>query len=179
VIPRTAPLLLASYFLLSPALAVQFRNDYLKFELPSGWTCQLEQTEFVCEPPHAAGQPVNAIMILAAKFMGTGDTLGDYKRHLEGRAAQLGPKAMLKPPAFVVIQDILWVDATLAGSEVTTYDTRYLATARDEIAILFTFSAHRSVYDQLLGAAVQAVYTLQILDDWKLNKPADNAPPTR
>jgi hypothetical protein len=161
--------LLASLGVLSPALAVQFRSDYLKFELPSGWTCNLEETEFVCEPPHAAGEPVGAIMILTAKFVGAEDTLADFKRHLEQRAAQLGTKAALKPPTAVLIQDILWVDATLAGSEAPSYNTRYLATARNGIAILFTFSAHRSIYEKLVGAAVQAVYTLQIVDDWRQN----------
>jgi hypothetical protein len=108
-------------------------------------------------------------MILTAKFVGAEDTLGDFKRHLEQRAAQLGPKAVRKPPTVVLIQDILWVDATLAGSEAPNYDTRYLVTARNEISVIFTFSAHRSTYERLVGAAIQAVYTLQILDDWKLN----------
>jgi hypothetical protein len=107
------------------------------------------------------------------------DTLSEFKRHLEERAEQLGPQAILKPPAFVVIENTLWVDATLIGSEMASYNTRYLATTRDQLAILFTFSAHHSVYDQLLGAVIEAVHTLQIVEDWKRQMPTDKALPAR
>ncbi|CCE12109.1 hypothetical protein BRAS3843_940013 [Bradyrhizobium sp. STM 3843] len=162
-----------------PAAAAQFQSDYLKFELPTGWTCELEQTDFVCNPSHADGEAVGAIMILTAKFAGPNDTLSDFKRHLDQRAEELGPQAILRAPAFVVIENTLWVDATLIGSEMASYDSRYLATTRDQIAILFTFSAHHSVYDQLLGAAVEAVHTLQMVDDWKRQMPTDKALPAR
>ena len=39
--------------------------------------------------------------------------------------------------------------------------------AKNGIAILYTFSAHENFFDELDGPAVLAVYTLQILDDWK------------
>ena len=44
---------------------------------------------------------------------------------------------------------------------------RYLATAVGGIAVLFTFSAYRTVFDELDGAVLQAVYTLQIRDKWR------------
>jgi hypothetical protein len=118
-------------------------------------------------------------MILTAKYADPNDTLSNLKRHLDERAEQLGPQAVLKPPAFVVIENVLWVDATLIGSETASYNTRYLATSRDQLTILFTFSAHHSVYDQLLGAAIEAVHTLQIVDDWKRQMPTDQALPPR
>jgi hypothetical protein len=109
-------------------------------------------------------------MILTAKFAGADDTLADYKRHLEERAQEVGPKATLRPPTFTKIEGRVWVDAILTGSEIANYDTRYLATVKDQIAVVFTFSAHRSVYEQVLSGAVQAVNTLQVIDDWKRDK---------
>lgn len=147
--------------------ATEFRNSYLRFDLPAGWTCETQETEFICNPPHVQGQPVSAIMVLTAKIPGPGDGLADYKKFLEGRAAELGRGAMIKAPANVRIGDAIWVDGTLKGSEIPSYQTRYLATVKGGIAILFTFSAHQSAYSDLEGAAVLAVSTLGVLDDWR------------
>ncbi|TIL96292.1 MAG: hypothetical protein E5Y73_01935 [Mesorhizobium sp.] len=150
-----------------PVEATEFQNSYLRFDLPAGWACDTEETEFVCDPPHVQGQPVSAVMILTAKVPGPGDGLADYKQFLETRAAALGQGAMIKAPANIQIGDAIWVDGTLKGSEIPSYRTRYLATVKNGIAILFTFSAHESVYSDLEGAAVLSVSTLKVLDDWK------------
>ena len=67
----------------SPAAASEFRNGNPRFELPAGWTCGVEETKFVCEPPHVEGQPVSATMILTAKVPGPDDGIAEYKRYLE------------------------------------------------------------------------------------------------
>jgi hypothetical protein len=154
----------------SSAEATEFRNSYLRFDLPAGWTCETEGTAFVCNPPHVQGQAVSAIMILTAKIPGPGDGLAEYKQHLEDRAAELGRKAIIRAPTNVQIGDAVWVDGTLKGSETPNYRTRYLATVKSGIAILFTFSASETVYSELEGAAVLAVSTLEILDDWKRSR---------
>jgi len=150
--------------------ATEFRNSYLRFDLPAGWTCETQDTEFVCDPPHVQGQPVSAIMVLTAKIPGPQDGLVEYNRLLESRAAELGRDAMIRAPANARIGEAIWVDATLKGSEIATYRTRYLATVKSGIAILFTFSAHESAYSDLEGTAVLAVSTLTILDDWKKSR---------
>jgi hypothetical protein len=150
--------------------ATEFRNSYLQFDLPAGWTCETQETEFICNPPHVQGQSVSAIMILTAKIPGPEDGLAGYKQFLEGRAAELGRGAMIKAPANAQIGDTIWVDGTLKGSEIPSYQTRYLATIKSGIAILFTFSAHQSVYADLEGMAVLAVSTLKVLDDWKRSR---------
>lgn len=149
------------------ALAEDFRSSYVKFSLPSGWTCTLERTEFVCDPPHLAGQPSSAIMILTAKIAGPDDTLTAYAEHLNAVAEATGPGAMIQAPNYSLINGINWVDCTIDGSELKNYRTRYLAVAKNGIAILYTFSAHKDYYDRLAGSAVLAVNTLQTLDDWK------------
>jgi hypothetical protein len=150
--------------------ATEFRNSYLRFDLPQGWTCKQEEKEFVCDPPHVQDQPVDAIMILTAKIPGPEDGLADYKRNLESRAAGLGQGSVIKAPAFVDIRQATWVDATLKGSEAPQYVTRYLATVKGGLAILFTFSAHQSVTSDLEGTAVLAVATLEVLDDWRTSR---------
>jgi len=150
-----------------PARAVEFQNSYLRFELPTGWHCELEKTEFVCSPPHVEGQPVGAIMVLAAKIPGPEDGLGAYKRHLERLGAELGRLGVVKAPSHITLGDAIWVDATLRGAEIPGYLTRYLATVKHGIAILYTFSAHETVRSEVQGAALLAVSTLQVKDTWK------------
>ncbi|MEX2745780.1 hypothetical protein [Rhizobium mongolense] len=149
------------------AFADDFKNSYVKFSLPTGWTCEAEGTEFVCEPPHLDGQPVGAMMILAAKIAGPDDTLTAYVEHLKSVAKAKGPGAMIKAPGYTEINGVAWVDCTIDGSEIKNYKTRYLAVSKNGIAILYTFSAYKDLYDKLVGSAVLAVNTLETLDDWK------------
>ena len=55
-----------------------------------------------------------------------------------------------------------WVDGLHNGSEVTTYFTRYLATVKDRIAILVTFSAHRSIYTKYSKDFISAIESLRV-----------------
>jgi hypothetical protein len=153
--------------LVAPATAATFTNSYLSFSLPAGWSCQPEDTEYVCTPPRSQGAPTNAIMILTAKLEGPGDTLAEYRRHLAGELPSSGPGEIVEAPKLTKIAGNLWIDAVLLDSEVRGYHTRYLATTLDGLAILFTFSAHRTVFDDLDGVAVQAVHTLQVRDEWR------------
>jgi hypothetical protein len=145
-----------------PARATVFESSYLRFQLPPGWTCKQENTEFLCEPPHGRGDQIDTVMILTAKVSGPQDTLAAYQLHLGQNPPATGRGSVFSPPRVVSIRNALWVDATLFGSELPNYFTRYLATSRDGIAVLFTFSAHRSSYESLVGAAIQAVYTLEL-----------------
>ncbi len=151
----------------SAAFGEEFKNSYISFSLPAGWTCQAEGTEFVCDPPHLNGQPVPATMIMTAKVSGPDDNLTAYIEHLKAAAKAVGPNAMIQAPSLRPINGVAWVDCTIEGSEMKNYRTRYLAVSKNGIAILYTLSAHKDYFDKLVGSAVLAVNTLQILDDWK------------
>jgi hypothetical protein len=162
-----AKLLLIAVASAASADAAEFRNSYLHFDLPSGWTCDREETEFVCDPPHVQDEKSSAVMILTAKIPGPDDGLTEYEQLLQSRAVALGRGSMIRAPTLADIGGTIWVDATLKGSEVPNYQTRYLATVKNGIAILFTFSAHQSAFSDLEGSAILAVQTLQVLDDWR------------
>ena len=55
-----------------------FHSSYLSFELPPGWKCNLEVTEWVCED-QAEGKQKTAIIILTAKEQGSEDRIDIYK----------------------------------------------------------------------------------------------------
>lgn len=152
------------------ASAATFENSYLTFEMPQDWSCEREETEFVCQPDRIAGRPADAIMILTAKLIGPDDTLASYLRRFAPNSPDAACSSPIQPARLATINATTWVDATCLGSEIPNYVTRYVATARDGIAVLFTFSAHRTRHDALLGAAMQAVYTLRVKKDWRTQK---------
>lgn len=143
------------------AWADKFENIYLSFNLPDGWTCQQEDTEFVCHAPNPSNKNNAAIMVMTAKEPGPDDTLAAYKEHLSKIAPENGA-SMFKAPTLINVQGTLWVDATLLGSEVPNYYTRYMATVKDNVAVLYTFSVHKSRYKDFAGVSTLAVQTLQV-----------------
>ena len=60
--------------------------------------------------------------------------------------------SIVKPPIQVNVQGTLWVDTTLLSSEVPDYYTRYMATVKDDVAVLYTFSVHKSSGTRTLAA---------------------------
>ena len=59
------------------AKADVFHNSYLSFELPPGWKCNLEVTEWVCEDRE--GDQKTAIIVVAAKEQGSEDRLDAFE----------------------------------------------------------------------------------------------------
>lgn len=128
-----------------------FKNAYISFEMQDNWKCNLEQTEWVCraEDPQEAKE---AVIILTAKEKGPTDTLTIYETHMNSpintvSKAGIPLTSTVKYKAQTArINDQPWLDGLHTDSEVQNYYTRYLATIKDEIAILVTFSAHNNYY---------------------------------
>jgi hypothetical protein len=154
------------------AQAERFVNSFIAFTLPQGWACEQEDDTFVCMPPAPQDKPVAAVMILAAKFAGPQDTLAAYLQHLEHHPAAAKAGAVLAAPKLVTIGDTLWVDGVLFEAELPNYVTRYLATSREGLAVLWTFSAHQTEYDRYVAAALQSIHTLSLQDDWRTLAPS-------
>ena len=75
-------LVIATLFLTSELLAKRFTNQYAEFELPPGWDCVLEGTEWVCQSENEERKK-EAIIILAAKIRGEQDSLDEYMSYLK------------------------------------------------------------------------------------------------
>lgn len=152
----------------SLASAKQFRNAYIAFELPDSWKCNLESTEWVCRSEFDR-EAREAIIILTAKEVGPTDTIESYESHLttpKTTTTRTGTPAQSRvtyKPKRVKINDQPWVDGLHLGSEVPNYFTRYLATIKDRIAILVTFSAHRQHYTKYSKDFFRAVSSLRVI----------------
>ncbi len=147
--------------------AKTFTNSYVSFELPDKWDCALEQTEWVCRPV-AADQAQQAIIILTAKEVGPSDSLPAYEAHLKTpRQISSRTGTMIMSEILTVdgkkIADQPWVDGFHKSSEVPNYLTRYLATTKDRIAVLVTFSAHQLYYSKYSQDFLRAIGSLRVI----------------
>jgi hypothetical protein len=152
-----------------------FKNAYIAFEMQDDWKCNLEQTEWVCraDDPQEAKE---AVIILTAKEKGPTDNFTIYEQHLNSPIEtfpRVGAKmiSILKYNAQKSkINDHLWLDGLHQDSEVKNYFTRYMATTKDQIAILVTFSAHNKAYAKHSINFEKAIRTLRVVAAKDINK---------
>lgn len=145
-----------------------FKNAYISFEMQDNWKCNLEQTEWVCraEDPQEAKE---AVIILTAKEKGPTDSFPLYESHLNSpinTVARTGTQmtSIVKYKAQnVKINDQPWLDGLHQDSEVQNYFTRYMATIKDQIAILVTFSAHNKLYAKHSANFEKTIRTLRVI----------------
>jgi hypothetical protein len=160
-------LFIVGLFICSTAHAKRFRNAYVSFELPPNWNCKLEGSEWVCENDFAQ-RTKEAIIILTAKEVGPTDTMPAYLAHLQtprsipGRGGQ-PMKSQIIHVKERMIGNHMWVDGMHLGSEVGPYFTRYLATIKDRISVLVSFSAHKEHYTKYSADFIKAVESLRVV----------------
>lgn len=123
----------------------QFRSDAFEFVLPQHWSCNLEETEWVCQTSES-GPPHDAIIILAQKLRGAQDTLEKYEAHLRQPRSSEHGTSEVQHVRRTHVRGQEWVDALHLGSELRDYLTRYLATTTSGRGILITFSAAADRY---------------------------------
>ena len=109
--------ILFTLLLSSQAFSKRFTNGYIEFELPPGWECMIEGSEWVCQS-NDANRKKEAIIILAAKKRGEQDNLEAYKAYLEeSKTYKLpGGKIQKSEKKTVKIEQVngqSWVDAKM------------------------------------------------------------------
>lgn len=142
-----------------------FRNAYVAFELPDTWRCELEHTEWVCRS-ESSKESREAIIILTAKEVGPTDSFEAYSQHLntvQKNATNPAASRVVYPSKQVKINDHVWIDGLHMGSEVNNYFTRYLATLKDKVAILVTYSAHKDFYAKYSPDFFKSIQSLRVI----------------
>jgi hypothetical protein len=162
------------------AHAKLFRNAYVSFELPNRWECHLEGTEWVCSS-QLKDSSREAIIILTAKEVGPSDTLEAYEAHLKTPRVIPGQKgkpnkSQVKHVKRSQIAGHVWIDSMHLGSEIPSYYTRYLATVKERLAILVTFSAHQRHYSKYSQDFFKAIQSLNVIASKSLFDVTKNAP---
>ena len=157
---------LATALMTQPAQAGRFANQFSEFELPPNWNCQLEGAEWVCQNADESKKK-EAIIVLAAKLKGDQDSLDQYLAYLKSVKSftSVTGKPMKSEPRYAKTANInghAWVDALHLESEIPGFYTRYLATVKDDIGVLITYSIAKDKYQDYLDDFENLVRTLKV-----------------
>jgi len=148
------------------AQAARFANQFVEFELPPRWQCNLEGAEWVCQSADETKKR-DAIIVLAAKLKGDQDSIDQYMNYLKApKIYQSVQGRMVKSEARYAnqmqINEHTWVDSLHLESELPGFYTRYLATIKQDIGVLVTFSINKDKYTQYQADAENMVKTLKV-----------------
>ncbi len=148
--------------------AKTFSSQFSEFELPNGWECALEGSEWVCQSENK-DRKKEAIIILAAKYRGEQDSLDEYQAYLKAPKSFTlpGGKTQISEAKSVTVREIngqRWVDSLHLASEVPGFYTRYLATVKDSLGIAVTFSVAKDHYDSYQDIFEKIIATLKVFD---------------
>ncbi len=151
---------------LSICYGAKFANQFTEFELPPQWQCRLEGAEWVCQSSEDAKKK-DAIIVLAAKIKGEQDSLDQYLSYL--KSAKIYQSVQGKPvksdPKYaksVMLNGQSWVDSLHLESELPGFYTRYLATVKQDIGVLITYSINKAKYQAYLEDFENMVKTLRV-----------------
>lgn len=157
--------------------AKRFTNQYTEFELPGGWECQLEGTEWVCQSSNK-DRKKEAIIILAAKLRGQKDDLSEYQNYLKAPKTFTlpGGKTQVSEAKYTKIKEVnghRWVDSLHMASEVPGFYTRYLATIKEDLGVAVTLSVSKDHYSSYQAIFESIVSSLRVFRDKKIVAPSD------
>ena len=160
------------FFSLS-ASAKTFSNQYIQFDLPAGWQCAIEGSEWVCQSENTDRRK-EAIIILAAKIRGEQDSLAEYQAYLnKGKTYQLpGGKMQRSEAKYTKVKQInnhSWADSLHLASEVPGFYTRYLATVKEDLGVAVTFSVTKELFTSYQGVFDKVVASLRVFRQKKQN----------
>ncbi len=151
----------------SLAYARLFRNSYISFQLPPAWKCKPYSTDWTCTNKYSTAAK-QAIIVFTAKEAGPGDTLQNYQEHLSVSKTMPNIGGGTTTSSVLEVQQRMingqpWIDSMQLSSEVRNYYTRYLATTKNNIAILVTFTADKSDYTRYSADFINAIGSLRVV----------------
>lgn len=141
-----------------------FATQYCEFQLPPGWNCVLEGTEWVCQNSNKERKK-EAIIILAAKIRGASDSIPLYQSYLRKQKtfSLPGGQTQVSEPKYTktnTVNNHTWVDSLHMASEVPGFYTRYMATVKEDLGVAVTFSVakdHYNSYQKLFDRIIQTL----------------------
>lgn len=131
------------------ATAEVFQNSYITFNLTADWNCIPDLTEWACTPIDPIEQR-ETIIVLAAKEVGPTDSLLNYKQYLsQSRPLTDANGTMTTSQVSYARERELggqtWVESLHYESEIPGFHTLYLATVKESLAILVSFSVQANL----------------------------------
>ncbi len=177
---KTGLLIIASFISMT-ASAKPFQNSYIAFEVPDDWACLQEGVAWTCTPQGRI-ESKQAVIVMAAKVAGPEDNLFNFHTYLKSPKKITTRVGTPMPSQVMYSQERMlagtkWIQAQHLGSEIVDFYTLYLATVKDQLAILVSFSAERSLYQKYNPIFDRAMKSLKIVANQKLLFPKGQVNP--
>lgn len=160
-------------FLSCAASAKTFRSSFVRFELPPNWSCAQEELDWVCSPESLEDRSEALVIVVTKEVNAVDDTFDKYKeilkapkpmRDLVGNAYTSQVKYVRDKP----IKNHPWVDSLHLGSEIPGFYTRYVASIKDRIAALITYSVSETVFAKHGPALDAMIESAELIFDPKV-----------
>lgn len=151
------------FFLAFPAFAL--KTQYVSFDHPEGWLCELSQGVFICQSktePERKESIVLSIATIASEW----DSLENYEEYLK-RPKTIQDDAGKELTSKVTytrkrnINGTQWIDSLQYNSELPGFWARYLATVQNKLAILITYIVSDDMYGKLAPIFEKMVASLK------------------
>lgn len=155
------------------AHAVKFTNQFVEFELPPNWKCSLEGAEWVCQGLDESRKR-DAIIVLAAKLKGDQDSLDKYQEYLAKPRVFNAPngKSVTSDAKYASVKQFNghpWVDSLHLESEIPGFYTRYLATVKEDIGVLVTYSINKTKFADYQAQFEDLVKSIKVFRSKTIN----------
>jgi hypothetical protein len=153
-------------FISSGTFAKRFSNQYLEFDLPNSWECLLEGAEWICQSTNEERKK-EAMIIFAAKNRGPKDSIEEYQAYLKKPKNFLlpGGQTLVSEPKYATPMDVnghRWIDSLHLASEIPGFYTRYMATVKEDLGVVVTFSVARDSYSRYKSAFDKIIASIRI-----------------
>lgn len=160
---RTAAVAAVAGLAGSQAIAANFSTDFIEFQLPDAWNCSHTGPEWSCRIGDSVRRN-DAMIVLIGKARGPSDTWEKYEEHLKAPIkTKSGGMSKLQSIKNVEFGGQKWIDAMHGDAEMPNYFTRYLATIKDDIGVVLTYSVHKNKFDQYSKQLEDMVRTMRIV----------------
>jgi hypothetical protein len=133
--------------------AFSLTTQYVSFEHPESWRCELNQGVYICQGVQEPDRK-ESIVLSVATIAGEWDSLDAYEKYLKTpRTIQDDTGAELESKISYTrrrnINGVTWIDSLQYNSELPGFWARYTATVQNKLAILITYIVSDEYYSKM------------------------------
>ena len=144
-------------------------TSYIKFQEPQGWSCNQENTAWLCRSLDKV-EKKESFLVIKAKLAGRSDNLQTFFNSLSTPMPLINSSsksALSKVYSVnqIKIRNHPWVRSQHLNSTVQNYFTDYLVTVVGDLAIGIELTYHQSRYHKYKVAMDNIVNSIQLVDN--------------
>jgi hypothetical protein len=140
-------------------------TQYVSFEQPDSWRCELNQGVYLCQGTQDPDRK-ESIVLSVATIAGEWDSLDAYEKYLKTpRTIQDDTGLELESKISYTrrrnINGVTWIDSLQFNSELPGFWARYTATVQNKLAILVTYIVSDENYSKMAPKFEKMISTLK------------------